>query len=39
MDEAAGRFVDEVIALNYPPQEALERVERDLRQLLAERTA
>ena len=39
MDEAAGRFVDEVVALAYPPDQALERVARDLRQLFAERSA
>lgn len=39
IDEAAQRFVDEVIALNYPADDALERVARDLRQLRAERSA
>jgi GntR family transcriptional regulator len=37
MDEAVQRFADEVIAIDYPVEEALARVARDLRHLQAQR--
>ena len=39
MDEAVARFVDEVIALDYGTEEAVERVEQELRGLSPRRTA
>jgi GntR family transcriptional regulator len=39
MDEAVQRFVDEVIALNYSPAAALERLARELGELRSEQSA
>jgi GntR family transcriptional regulator len=39
MDEAVQRFVDEVIALNFPPAVALERLGRELGELRTEQSA
>jgi GntR family transcriptional regulator len=39
MDEAVQRFVDEVIALNYPPDEAQDRIATELLALRSERSA
>src|SRR5690242_20396298 len=39
MDEAVGRFVDEVIALDYPADEAVARIDRELRAFAPRKTA
>jgi GntR family transcriptional regulator len=39
MDEAVSRFVDEVIALDYPADEAVARIDRELRAFAPRKTA
>ncbi len=39
MDEAVQGFVHEVIALDYPPQRAIERLQEELRVLIPRKTA
>lgn len=39
MDEAVGRFVDEVIALDYPADEAVARIDRELRAFAPRKSA